>query len=132
MLMSLLRDAKAGAGISKSSSSNKGSEIHSFLRDNNIDQNAADALLSAEPWLQDFVLEKGLRGARNPSGLLMAHIREGKQIGPVRAARERLAASGAIVPAGRGRDDRGRDRDDRDKKKKRKRVKRKRSRSSSS
>jgi len=122
-LIALIRDAKMGGGVGKSGgksgargiplgmSGAGNAAVEQFLKSNEIDSKAAEALRSAPRSVQDHVIEKGLKGARNPSSVVLARIRDAK-------------AAGGDAGKGRGREKRGRSRS--------RSRKRSRSRSSSS
>jgi len=51
--------------------------VAAFIRENNIDQRAADSLMSAPHDVQQFVLSRGgLENTRNPSSALLGRIRD--------------------------------------------------------
>jgi len=53
--------------------------IERFLRSEDIDRQAADALRDCAPQVQEFVIDRGIVGARNPSSALLARIRDAKE-----------------------------------------------------
>lgn len=57
-------------------------EVGSFIAMNNLDQQATQTLLSAEPAVQRYVMDRGgLTGVRNPSSALTGRIRDALQSG---------------------------------------------------
>jgi len=55
-------------------------ELEAFIRDNQIDERAQEALYSAPPSAIRFVLERGgLQDTRNPSSAVLARLRDANQ-----------------------------------------------------
>jgi len=52
--------------------------VERFLETAEVDIRAANAFRSADPKIQEIILERGLVGARNPSSLLLSMIRDAK------------------------------------------------------
>eukprot|EP00930_Biecheleria_cincta_P039238 TRINITY_DN26997_c0_g1_i1.p1 TRINITY_DN26997_c0_g1~~TRINITY_DN26997_c0_g1_i1.p1 ORF type:complete len:772 (-),score=139.95 TRINITY_DN26997_c0_g1_i1:156-2471(-) len=92
-LMARLRDAQSGKGQQRESWQPEYSsgyqapaqqdggvdegELENFLAECNVDERAAEAVRTAEPHVQRAVIDRGpLTGARNPSGALMARLRD--------------------------------------------------------
>eukprot|EP00746_Dinoflagellata_sp_MGD_P067434 gnl/MRDRNA2_/MRDRNA2_27838_c0_seq1.p1 gnl/MRDRNA2_/MRDRNA2_27838_c0~~gnl/MRDRNA2_/MRDRNA2_27838_c0_seq1.p1 ORF type:complete len:549 (+),score=119.36 gnl/MRDRNA2_/MRDRNA2_27838_c0_seq1:122-1768(+) len=98
MILGRVRDAqKGGGGAAPMGGGGKGgggggymggksaprlrmSDIENFIAEFTLDDRASSALLEAGPEVQQFVLSKGsLRECRNPSAVVLARIRDGKQ-----------------------------------------------------
>ena len=52
--------------------------VETYIRTWEVDRQAADALRNCDGFVKEAVLQRGLRGARNPSSALLARIRDVK------------------------------------------------------
>lgn len=83
-LLARLRDESGAKG--PSASSHRGTapydpRVEDFIRHNDIDAAAADALRACPPHVQTAAMAKDLIGARNPSSALLARIRDARAAG---------------------------------------------------
>jgi hypothetical protein len=67
-------DPRYEGGLPSSEQTNE--SVEAFLRDNPVDEKAADRLRSCDPHTQQVVMDKGIHTARNPSSALLARIRD--------------------------------------------------------
>mmetsp|Transcript_25306 Transcript_25306/g.72871 ORF Transcript_25306/g.72871 Transcript_25306/m.72871 type:complete len:373 (-) Transcript_25306:46-1164(-) len=75
-------------------------EVEDFIKNNEVDESAADMLRSASPTVQRTVLSRGeLKTARNPSSALLSRIRDAKSGGGDRD-RDRGPDGGMPPPPG--------------------------------
>mmetsp|Transcript_29273 Transcript_29273/g.83185 ORF Transcript_29273/g.83185 Transcript_29273/m.83185 type:complete len:298 (-) Transcript_29273:185-1078(-) len=79
-VLARIRDARSspsgGGGGARSS------EVEDFIKNNDVDESAADMLRSSSPTVQRTVLSRGeLKTARNPSSALLSRIRDAKSGG---------------------------------------------------
>lgn len=66
-----------GNGGGKKGGKKGGRDVQDFLRNNNVDESAANAFIGAGPEVQYAVMERGdLSGARNPSSALLGRIKD--------------------------------------------------------
>lgn len=52
------------------------SDVHSFASENGVDSKCMDALLSATPECQEYVISRGPASGRNPSAMIMGRIKK--------------------------------------------------------
>eukprot|EP00927_Polykrikos_kofoidii_P028705 TRINITY_DN24990_c0_g1_i1.p1 TRINITY_DN24990_c0_g1~~TRINITY_DN24990_c0_g1_i1.p1 ORF type:complete len:1638 (-),score=319.69 TRINITY_DN24990_c0_g1_i1:93-5006(-) len=71
-------DGRSQRGGSRDRRSKLQDDVERFIRNEDLDRAAADALRRCEPGIQEALLDRGLRGARNPSSALLARIRDMK------------------------------------------------------
>lgn len=58
-------------------------EVDLFIRDNNLDEKAAEALRTATPMAQRFCLDRGsLQDARNPNSAVIGRLRDARETPP--------------------------------------------------
>merc|ERR1719356_983586 len=74
-LLARIRDARSSPSVSGGG----GAEVEEFIKNNDVDESAADMLRSSDASIQRTVIGRGeLKTARNPSSALLSRIRDAK------------------------------------------------------
>lgn len=82
VLLSRIRDVQQGITVAEHPSFPGAGRVEDFLRQNPVDDQAATMLRNCGSEVQEYVMQKGISTARNPSSALMARIRDGeKEVG---------------------------------------------------
>jgi len=101
-VLARIRDARSSPSVGGGGGGGgaRSEEVEDFIKNNEVDESAADMLRSASPTVQRTVLSRGeLKTARNPSSALLSRIRDAKSGGGDRD-RDRGPDGGMPPPPG--------------------------------